>query len=195
MSFLFPMRPSVPRTLPATPADYLIQTKYDGWNIVINEGRVWTRRGKDITSWCADWGFELEPKYPVNGELVAEADDTTAHRTDIPGIRSGRCRPLVMAFDLMLEGPPIEERLCMLTALAAGSMTPVTTTNPLRMDACWKDVNILLENAKTDGHEGLVLKRKQSTYFVSREISIITPDWLKLKVLVKSTRRVTGDTE
>ena len=186
MSFLFPMRPSVPKVLPATPDDYLVQTKYDGWNIVINEGHVWTRRGNDITSWCADWGFDLAPEHPVNGELIAEVDGVPAQRPDIAGIRSGRCLPRVLAFDLMLEGPPLEERLDMLAALAAGSMTAVETTDPLQTEASWDDINAMLAQEKQGGREGLVLKRKGSTYQVSKEVSIITPDWLKMKVPAKS---------
>ena len=186
MSFLFPMRPSVPKVLPATPDDYLVQTKYDGWNIVIDEGHVWTRRGNDITSWCAEWGFDLAPEHPVNGELIAEQDGVPAQRPDIAGIRTGRCLPRVLAFDLMLEGPPIQERLDMLASLADGRMTAVETTDPRRTNACWDDINALLAAAKERGHEGLMLKKKGSTYAVSHEISIITPDWLKLKVPVES---------
>jgi hypothetical protein len=92
---------------------------------------VWTRHGNEITSWCDDWGFDLAPDHPVNGELLAEADDTTTQRADIPGIRTGRCRPLVLAFDLMLEGPPIEERQEMLLSMASGSLRAATTTDPL----------------------------------------------------------------
>ena len=186
MSFLFPMRPSVPKVLPATPDDYLFQTKYDGWNIVINDGHVWTRRGNDITSWCADWGFDLAPEYPVNGELIAEVDGVPAQRPDIAGIRTGRCLPRVLAFDLMVEGPPIEERLDLLRELAAGRMTAVETTDPVSIAASWTDINARLTEVKEAGHEGLVLKKKGSTYFVSHETSIITPDWLKVKVPVES---------
>ena len=148
------MRPSVPRVLPPAPDDYLLQIKYGGWNVVINEGHVWTRHGKEITFWCADWGFDLGPEYPVNGELLARVDNTTSHRSDIPGIRTGRCRPFVLAFDLMLEGPPIEERLHMLQGLASDAMEPALTTDPLQDNATWGEVNLMLEDVKAKGHEG-----------------------------------------
>lgn len=132
-SFLFPMHPSVPRMLPAVPDDY---------HIVVNGGRVWTRRGKDITPWRQDWGFDLNPRHPVNGELLAEADSELAARADIQGLRTGRCRPRVAAFDVMLAGPPLEERLGMVRHLASGAMQPAPTKD-LR-GASWDDVNRLL---------------------------------------------------
>lgn len=187
--FLFPMRPSVPRALPAVPDDYLIQAKYDGWNVVINGGRVWTRHGNDITAWCADWGFDLDPPHPVNGELLAEEDGVLAARPDIQGIRTGRCRPRLLAFDVMLAGPPIEARLDRVRELAAGAMEAVTTTDPLDSGATWDDINHMLDETKAQGQEGLLLKRKGSCYVPSREVSIVTQDWLKLKVPVRSVDR------
>jgi len=172
----------VPKMLPAGPDDFLVQAKYDGWNTVVFEGHVWTRRGNDITSWCHDWGFDLAPQSPVNGELLAEADGEPGERTDIPGIRTGRCLPRVVAFDLMLEGPPIEERLASLLELTCGRMEPAPTTDPEQTDATWKDINLLYEEARARGHEGLLLKRKRSPYHTSRETSIVTADWLKLRV-------------
>lgn len=185
-TFLFPMRPSVPRMLPSVPDDYLVQAKYDGWNIVVNGGRVWTRRGKDITPWRQDWGFDLDPRHPVNGELLAEADGEVAARAAIQGIRTGRCRPRVVAFDVILDGPALEERLDIVRHLASGAMQPAPTTD-LR-GASWDDVNLMLEEAKAQGHEGLVLKRKGSRYVTSREVCIVTEDWLKVKVPVRRVR-------
>jgi ATP-dependent DNA ligase len=187
MSFLYPMRPSVPRMLPATPDDYLVQPKYDGWNVVVHAGHIWTRHGNDITSWCLNWGFDLAPQYPVNGELLARTGDVTAERADIQGIRNGRCRPYLLAFDLMLEGPPIEQRLSLLRALAAGNLAPVPTTDPSQTGATWQEVNTWLAQARHCGKEGLILKKKGSLYSTSRETSIVTADWLKLKVPVAIT--------
>lgn len=179
--FLFPMRPSVPRALPPTPGGFLVQPKFDGWNVVVSGGRIWTRRGNDITGWCDDWGFDPAPRHPLNGELLAIVGDEAVGHTQIQGIRTGRCRPRVMAFDVMVEGPVLEERLAMLPGLSGGSMLPVETTDS-GPGATWDDVNRQLEAAWKQGHEGLVLKRRGSLYYPSRDVGIVTPDWLKLKV-------------
>lgn len=178
------MRPCVPRMLPATPADYLMQTKYDGWNVVIADGHVWTRHGKEITHWCSDWGFELAPPTPINGELQALEEGRLASRADIQGIRTGRCRAIVRAFDVMCEGPGLEQRLQMLREHATGAMTMASTVDPVLEGKDWADVNDWLAAVKADGHEGLVLKRRGSLYLPGREASIISDDWLKLKVPV-----------
>lgn len=185
MTFLFPMRPTTPRRLPKTPSDFLLQLKFDGWNVVINEGRIWTRRGNDITDWVDDWGFELNPKYPVNGELIAVGGE----RKDIPSIKTGKLRPRVMAFDLMIEGMPIEERLQLLKGIEDGGLVAAMTTDPLQTkEVSWSRVNRMLGAAKAMGDEGLVLKRKGSPYHVSEVISVVTLDWLKLKVPVRESR-------
>ncbi len=158
-SLLFPMRPSAPRSLPAAPDEFPVQTKFDGWNVVIGDGCIWTRRGNDITSWREEWGFDLQPPHFVNADLVVQAaDPASALRADIPGIRAGRCRPLFLAFDLMLEGPPIEGRLAMLGELASVGHRPVETVDPRQTGASWNDVNALLERAKTAGHEGIQIR-------------------------------------
>ena len=204
--FRFPMRPSVPRQLPATPHEFLVQGKYDGWNVVIADGHVWTRHGNDITGWCARWGFDAGPPWPVNGELLAVDDDGVAARTDIQGIRTGRCRPHVVAFDLMLEGVPIDERLQRLHELlgipspavlglqawaahmaitpdaGAAALSAAPTADPALENSTWADLNRCLDAAHAAGREGLMLKRKGSAYHVSREVSIVTEDWLKMKV-------------
>lgn len=38
------------------------------------------------------------------------------------------------------------------------------------------------------GHEGLVLKRRGSSYHVSEVISVVTPDWLRLEDRVRVPR-------
>lgn len=187
MTFLFPMRPTTPRVLPRTPARFLVQTKFDGWNVVVTGGRVWTRHGNDITGWVEDWGFDLRPPHPVNGELVTDGGE----RRNIPSIKTGMFRPRLMAFDLMVEGPPIEERLEMLLELEDGALVPAMTLDPVGLrQLSWRWVNETLETVKAMGHEGLVLKRKGSPYHVSDVISVVTTDWLKVKVPVCAPRAV-----
>jgi ATP-dependent DNA ligase len=178
-AFLFPMRPTVPRVLPPTPRGFLVQPKYDGWNVVVGGGRVWTRRGNEITGWCADWGFDPAPRHPINGELLAVVEGVVADHAHIQGIRTGRCRPLLVAFDVMVEGPGLEERLAMLPDLAGEGAHVAPTTEP---GPTWAEVNLLLEGAKAEGHEGLVLKRRGSLYHPGRHGPVLSEDWLKLKV-------------
>jgi len=184
MTFLFPMRPSTPRVLPESPAEFLVQEKVDGWNVVVNGGRVWTRHGHDITSWCSNWRFDLNPPWPVNGELVAVG----GQRKDVPSIKSGKFEPRLHAFDVMLEGVPLEERLEMVDEWAEGDAWPILTWDPLEEGGGWGWVNLVLEIVKANGLEGLVLKRKGSPYHVSQEISVVSPDWLRMLVPAQVTR-------
>jgi ATP-dependent DNA ligase len=178
--FLYPMRPVVPRVLPPTPADFLIQPKYDGWNVVVSEGRIWTRRGKEITAWTGDWGFDPAPSHPINGELLAVAGDTVVGHADIQGIRTGRRRARLVAFDVMVEGPGLEERLEMLRD-AVGTGMHIAPTTDLGPTGTWPQTNRELDEALAAGHEGLMLKRRGSLYHPGRHAGIVTHDWLKMK--------------
>jgi ATP-dependent DNA ligase len=87
----------------------------------------------------------------------------------------------------MVEGPTLEERLQRLTALAAGRMQVAATVDPMHLGGTWTHVNQLLAETQADGHEGLILKRRGSLYQPSREVSVLTEDWLKLKVPVAAS--------
>ena len=101
-----------------------------------------------------------------------------AERKDIPGIKSGRVQPLLLAFDLMIEGVPIEERLLRLSTVTKNYLAPQKSSS-------WDDVNDHLARAQREGHDGLVLKRCRSLYHVSQEISVVSPDWMRLLVPVR----------
>ena len=60
----------------------------------------------------------------------------------------------------------------------------ISPTRVPSLRALWVNINGWLSEVKAQGHEGLVLKKKGSIYWTSAETSIITPDWLKLKVPV-----------
>jgi ATP-dependent DNA ligase len=171
------MRPSVPRVLPPTPEEFIAQIKYDGWNVVVNKGHVYTRHGQDITSWVDDWHFPLEWEMPLNGELTVIGGE----RHDIPGLRTGRCRPRVHVFDIMVEDIPLEERLNWIddniNVKYGGAWAAVH-----RKFSSWEVANADLQYLKNCGYEGLVLKKLGSRYHVGSEMSVVTPDWLKLKV-------------
>ena len=166
--------------LPESPDDFLVQIKYDGWNVVVNEGHVYTRHGNDITSWTDEWLFDLHPPYPVNGELVV----VDGKRKDIPSIKTGKFRPRIWAFDVMVEDMPLEERYKRVWDLLDGELIPAVTWDGKDLQKSWSSVNKLFEHVKERGHDGLVLKKKGSLYQVSDEISVVTPDWLRLLVPV-----------
>lgn len=181
MSFLFPMRPSAPRLLPATPEGFAFQVKYDGWNVVINRGRVYTRHGREITDWWPAWATAFRSfDLPLNGELLA----FNGQRSDIPSIRTGKFRPVVKVFDVIFQDAPFEERQDWLTEHVGHTRyEEIEAVANLRYEN-WKMVNIDLEYQQGCGNEGFVLKRKGSPYVVGSDLSVVTPDWLKLKVPV-----------
>lgn len=177
---LFPMRPTTPITLPKTPNDYWIQSKFNGWNIVIDEGEIFTRRGTSITNWNCWQDIDLYPDHPINGELIA----LNERREDVSKIKTGKVDYKIMAFDIMIEDLPIEERLVLLQSMDLGSKAQVCTTVNGKDFREWFVINSVFRLLVGQNGEGLVLKKKNSLYYIGEYESIDSPDWIKLKQLI-----------
>lgn len=174
------MRPSAPISLPASPKRYLIQLKYDGWNVVLSNGRIYTRRGKDITGWGCWGGSNLYLQYPGNGELMAAAGHS---RNNIQAVRAGRVAPLIVLFDLCVPDVPLEERLALLAEQRLGPDQRIAPVfGPL---STWDEVNAFLSRVSGSNVEGIVLKEKGSLYTPSGLGSICSPAWIKIKAPIQ----------
>ena len=171
------MRPTAPRELPPTPEGWIFQLKYNGWNVIINKGRIYTRRGNDITEWLDDWGFPLDWDVPLNGELTAHLGGLK----DVASIKTKKFEPRIDVFDVMVEGMLLEERLELMKKLVGDTYFGLVPAVTFRWKS-WERANMELAYFKGTGHEGLVLKREGSPYVIGSEISVISPDWLKFKV-------------
>lgn len=176
----FPMRPVSPVILALTPEQYWIQIKYNGWNIIIDEGKIFTRRGKDITHWNCWGNLNLTPSFPVNGELIS----INERQYDIQTIRTGRMDYKIMAFDIMIEQMPIEERLDKLRQENLGEKVKICQTIDGNKFKDWEEVNLFLKKLLASGKEGIVLKKKKSFYHIGDYDSVNFSDWIKLKTLV-----------
>lgn len=174
---LYPMRPRTPLVLPPSPEEFWVQWKYNGWNVVIpGDGTAWTRHGNEITDWRCWEGVNLHLDFPLNVELCAES----GRLEDVPGLRNGSKRPMRVVHDFMLENVPIEDRLPLFTSLD-DSWTIANTVGR----GSWEGINEEFDLSLAAGHEGLVLKRKGSSYVVGQVASVSSPDWLRLRVRVR----------
>jgi bifunctional non-homologous end joining protein LigD len=180
--------------------------------------RFWSRLGNEKTTQFPElvaalgvWGRALRAPVVLDGEIVAlDADDRPAgfqrlqnriHVT-VPGYRSSK--PILtsaeqptafIAFDLLREGDsdlrslPLAERRVRLEQLFDKHKPPSTAIRVSEQHA--GDGRLLLQRAKKEGWEGLLVKHAKSVYRDGRR----TPDWLKLKITQQDEFVVGGYTE
>jgi len=173
---LWPQRPIKPLVLPKTPIAYLIQPKYNGWALVLpGNGTAWTRRGREITDWACFNGLNLYFDYPFHAELIVAGGVAT----DVPRLKHRTIEPVIVVHDVMVAGLPIESRLALLDKFVP--TTPPWRKGQILTASTWEEVNQLFRIALSEGHEGLVLKKRGSPYHIGRAGSVSLPDWYKIK--------------
>lgn len=129
-----------------TVADPVFEPKWDGWRAVACGGRVWSRRGVDLTRYLPDLAPVLAARLPadavLDGELVAW--DVGSGRLDFAGLQArltagtrigavAKRRPVqLVCFDLLavsgndLRGRPLAERRTTLEGLLSGVGPPIS---------------------------------------------------------------------
>lgn len=182
--------------------DWLLEWKWDGIRLQL------IRRGGEVALWSRgeerlDGRFpEIESAAAalprdcvVDGELMAwkpgdaQPMPFTALQTRIqrrkPGPKTLADTPVcVLAYDLLeLEGRdlrelPLGERRLLLDELLGANNDPHILPSPLIEPADWSEAATLREAARERGVEGLMLKRRASTYQVGRRRG----DWWKWKI-------------
>jgi hypothetical protein len=176
---LWPQRPITPFALPRTPREYLIQPKYNGWALVLpGDGTAWTRRGREITDWECFAGLDLRFDYPLHAELYVAGGVAT----DVPRLKHLTREPTIAVHDVMVERVPLEKRMILLDQIVPYEKPWKKVAN-YRAET-WEMVNAIFREALKAGHEGLVLKRQGSFYFIGRAASVSMPDWYKVKAEV-----------
>ncbi len=182
IKMLYPQRPITPLTLPKTPKEYWLQWKYDGWCLVLpGDGTAWTRRGTEITDWICFDGLNLHFDYPLHAEIFIE----NGRSSDVPKLKHRLLKPWIAVHDAMVEHMPFEERQLLLRRIVPVWADSVNwTVAPSWSVNTWEEVNQYFRCAGELGHEGLVLKRKESFYNIGRAISVECADWLKIKAEV-----------
>lgn len=190
-----------PATLGAI-EDWLLEWKWDGIRLQL------IRRGADIALWSRgeerldgrfpeieDAAALLPRDCVIDGELVAWKPGSeqpmpfTALQTRIqrrkPGPKTLADTPVcVLAYDLLeLDGRdlrelPLSERRQLLEDLLSSTHDPRIVPSPVVEAGDWAEALALREAARERGVEGLMLKRRSSTYQVGRRRG----DWWKWKV-------------
>ncbi|GGZ57912.1 ATP-dependent DNA ligase [Lysobacter xinjiangensis] len=182
--------------------DWLLEWKWDGIRLQL------IRRGADIALWSRgeerldgrfpeieDAATLLPRDCVIDGELIGwRAGDEqplpfTALQTRIqrrkPGPKTLADTPVVvLAYDLLeLEGRdlrelPLEERRALLEEILGETNDPRVAPSPVVEAGDWTEALALREAARERGVEGLMLKRRASTYQVGRRRG----DWWKWKI-------------
>ncbi len=172
---------------PARPEDWIYEIKFDGYRMLARidaKGvRLITRNGHDWSSRMphlvrALEGMKLAPGW-LDGEVVVLGDaGATSFQALQNAFESTRTQDIVyFLFDLPyydghdLRAVPLHERRALLQALLAEPPPEIRFSEVF--DAPPRDI---VASACKIGLEGIIGKRKQSTYSSRR-----SPDWIKLK--------------
>ena len=182
----------------ATPAEWIIEDKYDGIRSQVHFAsghvRIYSRGMEDVSSSFPEI-IEAFSKLPgnglVDGELLAWRDNRALNFNVLQG-RLARKRvratllqqiPVVfMAYDLLLRDErlllddPYEERRIALEKLFARQELPLLLS-PQHIAVTKKEIDGLFLEARERGNEGLLLKQKGSLYEPGRR----SGSWQKLK--------------
>ena len=190
---------------PTTPKGYA-KTRF--WSRLGNEKTV---QFPELVATLGVWGCHFRGPVVLDGEIVAldpkgrpagfQRLQNRIH-VHVPGFRSSKpqLRPdeqptAFIAFDILrdgdvdLRGLPLTERRAHLERLFLANPPPTTA---LRMsEQVAGDGRKLLERAKAEGWEGLLVKRARSVYRDGRR----SPEWLKLKINQQDEFVIGGWTE
>ena len=183
------------------PSEYLFEIKYDGYRILggkVGGGvRLVSRNGLDWTDRFPEIARAVA-RLPAR-ELVLDGEACVVDESGRPSFEalqrhlSGEKdvgRLAFPAFDLLwldgrdLRNLPIEERRAKLEALVRGADAPLTFSTAIQ-----GELHAVLEAARTAGLEGLVAKRRGSTY-----VSGPTNAWIKMKFELRQDCVVCGYT-
>jgi bifunctional non-homologous end joining protein LigD len=167
--------------------------------------RFWSRNGNeksgqfpDIVDAVSEWGRKLSAPVVLDGEIVALDDDDRPagfqrlqHRINVsvPGYRSRKAilppdqQPAALiVFDLLRDGDddlrskPLSERRGRLEGLF--KRHPSTSSFVRLTEQAVGDGTALLERAKAEQWEGLLVKYARSPYRTAKR----SPEWLKFKL-------------
>ena len=170
----YPPKPTafLPNEEDFNPLEWIGQPKYRGWRAVVNNDNDVFTRHKNVVPIKPSYkstGFKV---YQLDGEIINPKDQTEyAVRR---AVKDGTWK--LEIFDVFIPGH---------------NFTLVDRINILRVDFdIWpilfpinkyNDMFRLRDECKAAGYEGVVLKRKDSLYKISQHVSIIDPDWIKLR--------------
>ena len=177
-----PMLATLVAAPPEPDADWVYEVKYDGYRALsaLSSGRVAmvTRNGLDLTARfphiARAWSRVVVGDAVIDGEICA-LDARGRPRFQL--LQEGDPETILFAFDLVwldgqdLRGRPLEERRDLLESVMSNVGGPLRLAERVAGPAAEA-----LARVSADGLEGLIAKRRGSTYVSTR-----SRDWLKLK--------------
>jgi DNA ligase-1 len=170
------------------PGDYLAEWKWDGIRVqavgrLLGERRLFSRGGDDVGPSFPEVLATLSFDAVLDGELLVRRGDEVAPFNDLQQrLNRKSVTPkfveqypaFLRLYDLLFEGGedlrplPFAERRARLEAWYAATRPPGMDLSPLVPFASWEELAALRAGARTAGIEGLMLKRKDSTYVAGR---------------------------
>jgi DNA ligase 1 len=183
-----------PRLLPE---DFVAEWKWDGIRVQVaargGDIRMFSRQGDDISAAFpeiraafigSDCVVDGELLVMRNGEIAPFNDlQQRLNRKTVTAKMTAAYPPHVRLYDLLFDGHedlralPFSERRARLEAWHAEHHPPLTDVSPLVSFATFGDLGTLWSSARAEGIEGLMLKRRDSTYQAGR----IKGQWFKWK--------------
>jgi ATP-dependent DNA ligase len=171
-NFYYPPKPtSIISTL--TPlADYHVQPKWRGWRICINDdNECFTRERKPLP---IKTSFPKQSyEYQLDGEIISKKIQMEYHVKRAINENDYE----IKIFDIFIPSMPnllIEERLEILKRDFGIEVS-------LEYVISLNELNTLLSSYLENKMEGIVLKKKRSSYRVDEKISQIDNEWIKVK--------------
>lgn len=161
----------------------IMEQKFDGVRGVINDGRLFDRRGKDITHLFPEFVGIEKVKEILDGEIIAKSGEFNdvsgrVHLKDkfTISLVSKKESAIFMAFDCIVDGSPLMDRKERLSKVVNGYAFPWLFASD------WKDADkdrfeVAWQMVLQNFQEGIVLKRKASLYQFGKR----SDDWLKVK--------------
>lgn len=175
------------------PEEWIVEEKYDGIRAYIEEGRLYNRRGEEITRQFPE--FEgigklgiLSPNKQIDGEIVCGKTvgevAGRAHMRDMFAIRllAKKIPAKFIAFDF-IDNEPLWARKERLSKLDGFAEWFIVVQSGVNLDAMWQEIQEFNETHEGEKREGVVLKRMDSSY----QFGVRSKDWLKVKVFEEGT--------
>ncbi|MGE0724185.1 MAG: cisplatin damage response ATP-dependent DNA ligase [Alphaproteobacteria bacterium] len=169
------------------PAGFAAEWKWDGIRVQIvatgKARRIYSRTGDDVSGAFPEVAAQIDFVGVLDGELLVGRDFQAAPFAELqqrlnrkaPSARTIADRPaFVRLYDLLIDAGedlralPFDRRRALLSDWHARVRPPGMDLSPLVPFADWNDLVRIRANARSEGIEGLMLKRRDAAYLPGR---------------------------
>lgn len=161
--------------------EWVVEEKYDGIRAYIEGGRLYDRRGQDITEKFPEFVGLSQITAVLDGEVLCDEFSQVQSRMHTKAafmrkVLATKHPAVFMAFDYVVPGQPLWARMERLMKFDGILPWLRVVQGGKDVDGRWKEV--------TDaGREGIVVKDMGSVYEEGKR----SPSWLKVKAFVETT--------